>query len=234
MVTAQLSPRQKTMRTPQSNNAKSHQNNNNNNNSKPSPAPTHPKKSGSATPKSGGPGTRKNGSPQSYKNTPSAQKGNGQWSKAQGGMMTTTPLKYSNGGHNGSSSAFVATPLLSSKKKSTNQMSSPVSMMNSTPRSHFKKSGSLSPTPRSVPSTPLTSRNASTPSPQCFAGSKCYAPPTPDALPKPPPSWTSSPANLNCLMSLVSTPMKSPKYSVPQADPSLASQHLKLLLKVQA
>lgn len=218
MVTAQISPCQKTMRTPQSNN-------------KASPASaSHPKKSGSATPKSGGQGARKTGSPQTLKNTPSSQKG--QRGKAQGGM---TPLKYSNGGSsNGSSSAF-ATPCSSSKKKSTNQMSSPVSMMNySTPRSNFKKSGSLSPTPRSVPSTPLNSRNASTPSPQVFAGSKCYAPPTPDALPKPPPSWTSSPANLNCLLSLVSTPMKSPKYSVPQPDPSLASQHLKLLLKVQA
>jgi len=69
----------------------------------------------------------------------------------------------------------------------------------------------------------------------CFAGSKCFEPPTPDSLPKPPTSWTpTKPAkkqlNFDCT-SDVMMPMSSPS----TADAAeAANQHLRMLLNVQA
>jgi len=62
---------------------------------------------------------------------------------------------------------------------------------------------------------------ASTPSrgSPCFAGSKCFEPPTPDSLPKPPTSWT---------------PTKPAKKQLNFGDTEAANQHLRMLLNVQA
>jgi len=71
----------------------------------------------------------------------------------------------------------------------------------------------------------------------CFAGSKCFEPPTPDSLPKPPTSWTpTKPAkkqlNFDCTTSdVIMPPMTSPS----TADAAeAANQHLRMLLNVQA
>jgi len=70
----------------------------------------------------------------------------------------------------------------------------------------------------------------------CFAGSKCFEPPTPDSLPKPPTSWTpTKPAkkqlNFDCNSDDVIVPMTPPT----TADAAeAANQHLRMLLNVQA
>jgi hypothetical protein len=73
-------------------------------------------------------------------------------------------------------------------------------------------------TPRASPA-----RASQTPSPRAFAGSKCYEPPTPQSLPKPPSTW----------MQMASS---SPAVTIQSSTPAVAddpiSQHLRLLLKV--
>jgi len=93
-------------------------------------------------------------------------------------------------------------------------------------KQHQPKHGHLSPQPYN--SNYFSHSGASTPSrgSPCFAGSKCFEPPTPDSLPKPPTSWTptkpASKKQLNfgaaCLPS----------------DAEAANQHLRMLLNVQA
>jgi hypothetical protein len=85
------------------------------------------------------------------------------------------------------------------------------------------------PQQRRTPQQQQQSRDSQTPSPRCYAGSKCYEPPTPNSLPKPPNAW----------MGATSGPM--PLFNMPQTPPSAIaapyndplSQHLMLLLKVQ-
>jgi len=60
----------------------------------------------------------------------------------------------------------------------------------------------------------------------CFAGSKCFEPPTPDCLPKPPTSWTPTKQSSSSKKQLFG--------DVITDDVELANQHLKMLLKVHA
>lgn len=57
----------------------------------------------------------------------------------------------------------------------------------------------------------------------CFAGSKCFEPPTPDSLPKPPTSWTPTKPVAKKQLNFGTT-----------SDVEVANQHLKMLLNVQA
>jgi len=60
----------------------------------------------------------------------------------------------------------------------------------------------------------------------CFAGSKCFEPPTPDCLPKPPTSWTPTKQS--------SSKKQLFNDDVITDDVELANQHLKMLLNVHA
>ena len=79
------------------------------------------------------------------------------------------------------------------------------------------KKGTISPQP-TISSGSSTPSNRESP---CFAGSKCFEPPTPDSLPKPPMSWT---------------PNKPPKpyKAICTTDEEEANRTLRMLLKVQA
>lgn len=113
-----------------------------------------------------------------------------------------------------------------------------------TPKS---KSFSSSKTTPSKPTsgTPTTSRYSSSPSPVTYAGSKCYEPPTPASLPKPPTAWVgkSKPSPFQDLVSNMiqrenegsgESRKNSPAKSEVAAASDPVSQHLKFLLNVQA
>jgi len=77
--------------------------------------------------------------------------------------------------------------------------------------------------PQTPPPAPPSLSGSSSPSrgSPCFAGSKCFEPPTPDSLPKPPTSWTpTKPAKKQLFLN--------------STDEESANQHLKMLLNVQA
>jgi len=87
------------------------------------------------------------------------------------------------------------------------------------------KHGHLSPQPYNNSNYSSQHSGASTPSrgSPCFAGSKCFEPPTPDSLPKPPTSWTpTKPAK------------KQLNFGGSKSDAEAANQHLRMLLNVQA
>ena len=93
----------------------------------------------------------------------------------------------------------------------------------------------------STPTKQLNNRNSSTPSPKNFAGSKCYEPPTPQSLPKPPKSWIkaadgdspASPASATSFQALVNSMQQARQEEMDSRDQK-ASQHLKFLLNVTA
>jgi hypothetical protein len=102
-------------------------------------------------------------------------------------------------------------------------------------------------TMRSAPTTPSgyaqlgrMNRHSSTPSPKCFASSKCFEPPTPDSLPKPPVNWTVADTHTSFAAFAAALTACSPKrleeeeILYEEQHTMDAAQHLKLLLKVQA
>lgn len=110
------------------------------------------------------------------------------------------------------------------------------------------KKGHTTPNPGSRSSpvlTNLTKSNRS--SPQGFAGSKCFEPPTPNALPKPPPNWTpfQFPSKKNLFGNIdiltfggmtgsSNAEDDLDKYSLVSSTARDVSQELKLILKVNA
>lgn len=104
--------------------------------------------------------------------------------------------------------------------------------------SYDQRHQSASPTSKkSLNFSATPSRAKLTPSPKtCYAGSKCYEPPTPESLPKPPTEW---------VRKEVANPLQELVTSMQQREESLnasrdtttnewANQHLKMLLKVSA
>ena len=115
-------------------------------------------------------------------------------------------------------------PKFPSGQKQSRQNSSPKPILNNKNNSHARQlPNSLRCSPASSRSSPSSFRSSpprsttspSRSSPNNFASSTCYQPPTPSSLPKPPTHWTCHPA--------------SP--AQPATDPST---HLKLLLNLQA
>lgn len=109
-----------------------------------------------------------------------------------------------------------------------------------TPKTKMGHAHSLPATPISIPK-PLfpqqnsfNSRGSLTPSPKSnlYAGSKCYEPPTPESLPRPPTAWTGSKRPIN-MQALVSSMQMEEQLQLDSRDHNEeVSKHLKLLLKV--
>ena len=92
---------------------------------------------------------------------------------------------------------------------------------------------------------PPMNRSSATPSPKsCYAASKCYEPPTPESLPKPPTAWTGMKAKTTAfpspLQDLVNSMQKQEQTRMDSRDVNSSSsdeavnRHLKMLLKVNA
>lgn len=110
--------------------------------------------------------------------------------------------------------------------------------------SNRTKKGQISPNNGSRSSPTLTKSNRS--SPQGFAGSKCFEPPTPNALPKPPSDWTpfQFPSKQNLFgnidtltfgdMAGCSSESRLDNHSLVSSTARDVSQELKLILQINA
>jgi len=142
-------------------------------------------------------------------------------------MVTPTKVKHHNhhnqrGSHRGGGKGWTPPP---NKQRGTT----------SSPVGNAKQAHTPKPTSTKGYQSPQQHRNKpaspSLRSSPCFAMSKCYEPPTPDSLPKPPTSWHTAPA-------AQLPPSRKQLFTddIDDSAPELraANQHLKMLLNVQA
>ena len=112
-----------------------------------------------------------------------------------------------------------------SERQNTNTTTSPKPIPQN--KNSRNNQSSLRSSPSSTRSSPPRSTiSPSRSSPNNFASSQCYQPPTPSSLPKPPVAWTASDSS-----SVISGKPKLSQSLTVVADPTA---HLKLLLNVQA
>lgn len=193
--------------------------------------------------------------PTNYTNNPHNNKNNPQQQRYN--SRQTPPRQVTNQVimNNGQPSLVELAPPITSTNVVTNPVQKDV-VKNNSQKSHQdasirSKKGHAIPNSGSRSSpviTNLTKSNRS--SPQGFAGSKCFEPPTPNSLPKPPPNWTPFQfpskqnlfGNLDILtfggmtpeLSLDADSADLDKYSLVSATARDVSQELKLILKVNA
>lgn len=154
-------------------------------------------------------------------------------------MVTPTKVKHHNhhnqrGSHRGGGKGWTPPPnkqrgTASSPIVNAKQARSPQPSSTKGHQSPHHQQPSYKPASPSGPSTP--SRGS-----PCFASSKCYEPPTPDSLPKPPTSWKqTAPAAAKLLPSRKQLFVEDDNEDSGSADQlRAANQHLKMLLNVQA
>jgi len=153
-------------------------------------------------------------------------------------MVTPTKVKHHNhhnqrGSHRGGGKGWTpppnkqrgtaSSPIVNAKQARSPQPSSTKGHQSP----HHQQQPSYKPASPSGPSTP--SRGS-----PCFASSKCYEPPTPDSLPKPPTSWQTATA-AKLLPSRKQLFIEDDNEDSGSADQlRAANQHLRMLLNVQA